>query len=797
MLFHIKRTVRNLWNNRLYSLLNLFGLATGMAAAMLIALWVQNELRFDSYHPNADNIWRLKTDLRINETETWNWGSTPLKTPELCAQTPGITATAQIMKPYGLSAVVQRGAELFDEKNYGFVGPGWFNMFQYDFAEGDASGFGERPNDMLITESLAAKIFGRRSALGATLRMDSVDYVIHGVLRDPRPESSFRENMLLPIEAWLKRGNYRKNDESWNNFNYTTFIELRPDASPEAAGAQLTQLLTEAKQDSNITLKLGALRDLHFDRSLKDDLFDKGSRRSVTAFSLIGALILLMAAINYVGLTTARAQTRAREAGIRKVVGASKAGLFAQFLGESALLASASGAIALILVHLSLPMFSELAGRSFSLPWNSALPWLLLGGTTLATIALSGIYPALLMAGFNPIQALRGQGATPARSLFRQSLVVAQFAISVALLIATIVIGKQRAYIQNKDMGYDRDQIFTFAINWSLQRSLGVERSKTMVQNIDQTLRNSTTIAGLSQANDSPVHLQSTHSGSVKFDGLAEDAKPTVSILATDAYFADLFKLQLAEGRWFERGNKSDENNYVLNETAARQLGLPKPWLGQRFSLYDTEGLVIGIVKDFHFLPLHEKVPPLVAHNMPQWHGNFFVKTHPGKSKEALAVAESAWKAWFPNYPFKYTFLSEDFNRMYENEQRAASLFNLFSGIAGLLACLGLFGLATFVAVQRTKEIGVRKVLGASVTGITRLLTFDFLKLVLIAVLVAIPPAYYFMQQWLQDFAYRISLEWQIFALAGLIAVLVAFLTVGVQSVRAALADPVNSLRNE
>lgn len=795
---HTKLIFRNLWRNRLYTGLNLTGLAIGMAAAMLIALWVQNELRFDQYHQRADNLYRINTDHRIDAQETWHWALTPLKITELCAQTPGVVATAQLMRPVGLSMVLQRGAELFDEDQFAYVGPGWFETFDYAFAEGSAAGFGERPNDLILSESIAQKIFGKRSALGATLRIDSTEFVVYAVMNNPRSESSFQEHVILPQEAWLKRGNTRENDAQWGNFNYHTFAELKQGVQPGLVAAQLTKLLTEVRQDTNVNLRLCALSDLHFDQEIKEDHIEKGSKRSVATFALVGLLILLMAAINYVSLTTARAQTRAQEAGIRKVIGANRRHIFGQFLAESAVLTAGAGILALLMVQTALAAFSKIAGRDFELPWTSPLPWLLFGATLLGTVMLAGIYPALLMTRFQPLKVLRGGGTNgSSRSSLRQSLVVAQFTISIGLLISTIVIGRQRAFIQNKDMGYERDQIFTFSINWRQYRDLGEKRGESMLNALKQTLQQSSAVAGITRASESPVHILGSHSGSVRFDGLPEQESPTVSKIDVDDDFADLFGLKLAEGRWFEPGNKADEQNVVLNETAARKLGLPEPWLGQRFSIYGQDGRVIGLVRDFHFLPLHQSITPLVICSSQQWLGYFFIKTQPGKSTEALTVTESVWKQWFPGYPFKYTFLDDDFNQMYEQERRAGVLFNLFSGITILLAGLGLFGLATFVAVQRAKEVGVRKVLGASVAGIVLLLSKDFLKLVVVALVLAIPLAYYAMQHWLQDFAYRIELEWWMFAAAGVAALLTALFTVGFQSVKAALADPVKSLKND
>ncbi len=789
--------LRNLWRNRLYSGLNITGLAISMSAVVLIALWVQNELRFDQYHRNVDLIYRIHTDLKISDTETWYWGNTPLPIAKLLDQTPGVAFKTQIFNAG--ERVVHRGNESFRLKDIAYAGEGWFDLFTYEVAEGSIKNFGQNPNEAIITEKTAEKIFGRHSALGNQITIDSTDFVVQAVIRNPRPESSFRDDVILPVSAWLKQRNNRENDESWNNFNYSTFVELRPEAVPADISQQLTQLLAVAKEDSSIVLHLEPLTAMHFDQSLKDDVYERGNIKSVWAFGLIGALILLMAAMNYISLTTARAQVRAREIGIRKLVGADKSSLFGQFLKESGVLALIAGAIALLIVYLTLPWFNDLADRNFTLNWTTPLPWLLFGGTIGVSVLLSGIYPALLLAGFQPMKALRGQLGRDGRqrSVFRQGLVVVQFTVSIALLICTIVIEQQRAFIQQKNMGYDRAQTLNFGVDWEQERTLGHKKFLQVRDALLHDLSQQSTVVGVSLANQSPVHIKSTHSGSVKFDGLPEDAHPTVSQLSADARFKDVLGLQMKEGRWFEENNISDLNNVVLNETAARQLGLPQPWLGQRFGFQDREGQVVGIVQDFHFKPLHTEIVPLVVFNNPEWRREFFVKIQPGQTANAIAAVERIWKNYFPGQPINYTFLDEQFEKMYRTEQRAGALFRLFAGIAIFIACLGLFGLATFVATQRTKEIGIRKVLGASVAGITGLLAKDFLWLVVIATMLASPLAWLVMQEWLSSFAYRIGLQWWMFAGAGALAVLIAGCTIGIQSIRAARANPVNSLRSE
>lgn len=788
----LKRSIRSLWHQRLYSLLNLSGLAIGMAAAMLITLWVQNELRFDRYHPQASNIWRVETN-HLPRNATIRYAGSPLKTTAFQQKIPGILSMTQLKEPDPRRVVLHHGTELYSEDKVAFVGPGWFNMFDYSFVEGSAAGFGDRPNDIILTESLARKIFGEQPAIGSVLRIDSIDFSVYAVLCDPRTESSFRQRVLLPLEAYLREGDHRKNDASWNYCRYTSFVKLHPDVRPGEIEIQLDQELFAATQDSTFHMQLGPLTGIHFDQNIKGDLFEKGSLQMVWTFALIGLLILGMAAINYISLTTARAQTRAREVGIRKLVGASKTSLFGQFLQETILLAGLAGIISIILVHSALPWFNTLADNHFELEWTSPLPWLLLGSGVVCAVLLSGIYPALLMAGFKPMMVLRGEGhISGKRSVFRQGLVVFQFAVSVALIICTIIVGQQRSYIQNKDMGYDRAQIFTFEMAPNF-----LDTGASNLEAFEQTLRQSTAVEGLSRASESPIHIERKRFGPFKLDGLPLVETSNVTQLNADIHFGQLFDIQMAEGRWFEPGNKSDFHNVILNETAARQLGLPQPWLGQHFGFDGFDGNVIGLIRDFHFLPLYESIPPLVIFNEYDWRGYFFVKTRPGQSKQALETTERLWKQWYPEQPFEYSFLDENFNRMYRAEQRTAILFNLFAGIAIFLSCLGLLGLATFMAVQRTKEIGIRKVLGASIWGITTLLTRDFLKLILIAFLLAAPVAYWIMAQWLGGFAYRIEMRWWMFGLSGLLALILACSTVGFQSVRAALADPVKSLRSE
>jgi putative ABC transport system permease protein len=792
---YIKVVFRNFYRYPLYAGINLVSLTVGMAATLLIGLWVQNELRFDQYHKRADQIWRVTTDLRINPTDYWHWSSSPLKLAELAAQVPGVEQTAQVKMVPEIELTLWKGPQYFSSKCPMWVSETWFKTFDYKLKEGSLDLFFEKPTQMLLSESKAREIFGNHAAVGQTLRMDTLYYTVCGVLADPSPQSSYQHEVVMPISQGLMIASERKSAESWSNFNYSAFVELHPSADPKAVATQLTELLHTAKGDSNIVLGLQPLSEIHFDTVYQDDL-RKGSRSTVHIFALIGLLLLAMACVNYVSLTTARASARASEIGIKKVNGARNGHIFGQIFAESAVLAVSAAALALLLVNLSMPVFNQLTEQNFHFDLQSGFLRYLLGGTLAATLLLAGLYPAWLLSRFQPMSIIRNKGGSAAgRSSFRQGLVVMQFVISAALLACTVVIWQQRQYIQNKPLGYDRGEVFTFRMGWQVWRDIGFERAGVVRDAMRQALQNTSSVAQVSIGSDSPVNLQSTHSGSVKFDGLAEDAAPTVSQLSVDAQFADMFRLEMLEGRWFSADSEADKSNVVLNETAARELGLRQPWVGQRFGFHGAEGQVIGVLRDFHFQSLHNKITPLVIQMDDAF--QFFVKPQPGSTQKAVAAAEQLWKANFPDAPFRYKTLDDTFDQLYGNEQKASLLFQIFTVLAIFISCLGLFGLSVFAVERRTKEIGIRKVLGASVAGITGLLARDYLKLVLIAIVIASPVAFYFMQKWLSDFAYRIDLQWWMFAGAGVMAIVIALLTVGFQSVRAALANPVKSLRSE
>lgn len=787
---YLKIAGRNLWRNKLYSLLNLTGLSVGLAASLLILLWAQNELSFDTYHSLAQQTYRVTNTLKMSD-EPWVWSNSPLLLRDAAQrEVPGVERVACFKKPWQ-AMTFRVGNELRSEENVAFVDSTWFSAFDYRFRLGDPKQALADPNSLILTESKARSWFGNsEAAVGKVVRLDSANLVVRAVLHDNPPNSSFRFDVLMPVAAALRRQD-GDNDQEWNNFNYQVFLQLKPGVQPAKIASQLTRLYQVYKKDSTVTASLILLKDIHFDTRFQNDELSKGNRRTVMTLGLVGLLILVIASINYVNLATALASQRTKEIGVKKIIGADRSRLFAQFLSETTLLIVLAGALALGIIVLCLPLLSEFTEHQFTLDFRNGTFWLFLLGSSGLTVILSGVYPSLLLSSLDPVQAIKGNNVLSMRNgRFRQGLVVMQFTISIVLIVSTFVIFRQLRYAQTQDPGYQREHIVTFQIPFSSQAANAREYIK-------QRLRGLPGVAGVTSANQPIIDIKSTHSGSLNWKGRPDDYKPTVSQFSVEPETQALFGLKLAQGRWFVRSQKLDTANVILNETAVRTLGLKAPVIGQWFEFQSRRGQIIGVAKDFHFRSFREKIEPMVLFFNPGWQSQIFVKIQPGSVPKLIAEAERIWKERLPDKPFAYTFLDDSFNRLYRAEQKAGQLFNVFALVAILISCLGLFGLATFSAERRTKEIGIRKVLGASVAGIVALLSKEFLQLVVVAIVLASPIAWYAMNEWLQDFAYRIDIAWWVFALAGLLAVGIALLTVSFQSIRAALANPVKSLRAE
>lgn len=793
---YLRTAFRTLTRNASTSLLNLLGLSVGMTAAVLIFLWVDNEMTFDSYHKDAGRIYRLTTNMT---REKWVWATTPLPLAQHLRTDLASAEAVACMQPSNQTNI-HLGSDIVEEKNAAYVDTGWFSLFHYDFIAGGPSAFNRHPFSLILTQSKARKYFGDRDAIGQTLLIDSTPYQVAGVVRDLPANSSFQQDMLIPVEALLSDSAERKYDMKWGNYDFLTFVKLRPAASPVAAGNAISGIVKKNNPHAgDDVISLTALKDMHFETSLNIAAnIPHIDRKTVYIFSILGIFLLLIACINYVNLTTARASLRAREVGIRKIVGAGKKSLFSQFLVESLTVSILSLALTLVLVTLAMPMFRQLTGTNMHNPLAAPDTWKIIGGTLLAATLLNGIYPALLLSSFQPLNVLKGQTLINFKDVsLRKGLVVLQFTFSIVLIASTIIIQRQLQYIQHTSPGYDRSQVFTFRIPWTMMHGKKDDEMSVLTGRIKQQLTAYPAISSVSFASQSIVALQSSNSGSANWDGKDPDYMPTVFQLSADESFKDIMQMQMAQGRWFDPQQTTDRHNFILNETAVDLFNMHKPVIGQRFIFQQDTGIVIGVVKDFHYASLHKQIGPLAIMDRPSWQGMVYVRTIPGKATEALGAAHAVFSQLAPDRPFDYNFLDDSFNNLYKADTRTSRLILLFSAIAVLISCLGLLGLAAFTAQQRVREIGIRKVLGATAANILTLLSRDFVKLVIISVAAATPIAWWTMHGWLQDFAYHIPLTPWVFAGAGVLALTIAIITVATQTIRAARANPVKNLRTD
>jgi putative ABC transport system permease protein len=797
---HFKHAWRNFWKHRATGFINITGLSVGMAAAVLIFIWVQNELSFDKHEPDAANIFRIKNYLSLDKTTTWIWEASPYQVGEAVKkQLPEVETVARIMPVTYEPVYFNINGEFFPEEKAAYVDEKWFDIFKSDFISGNTTAFNQHPFSIILSESKAKKYFANQDAIGKTIKIDSNNYQVQAIIKDAPANSSFKFDAYIPVAARFMDANGRKNMLQWGNFNYLTFLKIRPGTNLKTVSGKIKGILEANRKEKNLAIGLTPLTSLHFENDLQHSSIIHGDKKVVYIFVVLGVLLLLIACINYVNLTTARASLRAKEVSVKKIVGADRAQLFMQFVAESALVSVMALILTIIIVTACLPSFNSFTDRNFSLSVTSGYLWIILLATLLGTIVLNSIYPALLLSSFKPLNTFRGTSVLRLKDVaLRKALVVVQFTFSIFLIVGVITIYRQLAFIRNHNPGYNREQVMSFDVSYNLIKKHNDKQQATFMTTIKQSLLSQAAIESVSLTNfESVLNNNSSSSGSSNdWDGRPTDFVPPITFMSVDYDYTNIVNLKMAIGRWFLQGN-SDKHNVILNETAAREFNLHKPYVGQRFIAQGDTGRVIGIVKDFNFRSFHEKITPLVIRNADEWCTNIQVKVAPHKQKDAITAAQAIWKANFPGEPFSYKFVDQEFDNLYRSDAKSSGLMSVFAIIAVIISCLGLFGLAAFTAEQRGKEIGIRKVLGATVSGIVSLLSVDFVVLVIVALVIASPLAWWLMNIWLQNFAYRVELQWWVFMLAGLISVMIAFITVSFQAIKAAVANPVKSLRSE
>lgn len=802
---YFKMAWRNLRRYPVISFINIFGLTVGIACCILISAYIVRELSYDKYHKNADNIYRLNRTFRNQE------GAVSLRlaavAPPFGHYMPGEFPEIQKMTrmlPLNFTPMMYQEKRFNEGKIY-VADEHLFEVFDVEVKRGNPASALRDPYSIMLTEEMAKKYFGNEDPMDKAIRFNNLfDFKVTGIYQSFPSNSHVRPEMLLSFTTLRDTLVYGEEGlrTNWGNNAFLTYFVLPSGVDITKMEARFPAFLDKHMQASYApmlpskmtSLHLQKLTDIHLRSNLDDEAGLNGDIRRVYIFSAVALFILLIACINYMNLSTARSALRAREIGIRKVVGAQKKELITQFLSESVLFCWISTLLAFGLAFLILPWISRVTGQELSLSWILRPEIILLFLATPFVLGLlAGVYPALFLSSFQPVKTLKGLFKAAGSNIsFRKVLVVSQFSISIILIITTIIVFQQLKYIQSKSLGYDRDKVITMGV------------SNEMVENMEAfrtELTNNAIVKTMSRSSRVPTGRLLDNTGAATQSG--DSMRPVtidIKYIFTDFDFADTYGLEMASGRYFSRDFGNDSASFVLNEKAITALG----WkaddaIGRPFQYGSRKGQVIGVVKDFHFESLHQDIIPMVFW-MPlnnQGGGRLSIKIAGNDIRGSLASLESVWKKHFPSTPFEYTFVDENYQRLYEAETRQASLFSFFSAVAILIACLGLFGLSAFSISQRIKEIGVRKVLGASVKQIVVLLSTDFLKLVLIAALIAFPLAWLAMSNWLDNFAYRIGIAWWVFIVAAILAALIALLTISYLAIRAALSNPVKSLRTE
>jgi len=786
---YFKIAFRNLIRQKSFSVLNIAGLAVGMAASILILLWVQNEKSYDRFHRHADQIYRITAVATDDFKAAVNAAGMPAAVQ---AEISSVKKTVRLSHPS--KKTFEYGDKKFEEIRGFYVDSTFFDVFSFSLVSGDIKTALQRPDAILLTENLAKKYFGNASALGKTLKIDNEKLLtVTGVLANTPTNSHLQFNYLMPMAAIAQTDSDLIND-TWDNFNFYSYLLFDQDFNPSKAHLlslekQINELYSAHVSDQKITFHLQPLTDIHLHSHLQIELSENGNSQYVYILFIVAIFILIVACINFMNLSTARSAKRAKEVGLRKVVGAARGQLIGQFLGESILIAFLSLFIAVGLVWLALPAFNDLAGKELGISLFDGKMTLTLISIAFLTGLISGSYPALFLSGFQPVKVLKGRMSLGGRGnlIFRNTLVVLQFAVSIILLIGTVVVYNQLQYIKNMNLGYERSNLLYVPIRGSISNKLDAYKNE---------LAQNPLTANFAFTNIVPTNVMSG-SFDVVWEGKDPNTQPVIPNLDVSEHFFKVFQMNMAAGRAFSKDFKGDSSNYIINEKLVKMMGLSAAEaIGKPIALWGNKGTIIGVVKNFNFKPIQQAIEPLIM-RLNNYGGNVVIRTQPGTTEATIKALEKMNTTLSPESPFSYGFLDQDLDNLYKGEQRMGSLFNLFALLATFISCLGLYGLSAFMAEQRFREIGVRKVLGATVFSVVYLLSRNFIRLVLIAILIAMPIAWYTIESWLNGFAYRINIGWMVFIASAFTTVAIALLTISYESIKAARSNPVKSLRSE
>ncbi|WP_431211248.1 ABC transporter permease [Puia sp. P3] len=787
---YLRSAIRNIIRHRSYSAINISGLAIGMASSIFILLWVRNELSYDKFNTNADHIFRITADASGFKAAV-NCAGMP---SGLLAAIPDIRNAVRLSHRHTILLDAGNNRK-FEEKNTFYADSTFLDIFSFSLIAGDRKTALLRHDAILLTATAAKKYFGTVNAIGHTLKKDNGSYVtVTGVLANIPSNSHLQFDCILPMSSIVAEDDDLKNNV-YTNFNFYSYVLLNPQSATTPAA--LTKLGQQADQvyqqhvprnQFKVNFQFQPLTSIHLDTPLQVDFPGHGNRQYVNVFFIVAIVILLVACINFMNLATARSARRAKEVGLRKVVGALRGQIVRQFLGEALLISFLALLLAIGLVWSLLPLFNDLAQKDLRL--NLTDGYLLLGllAITLLTGFLAGSYPALFLSGFRPAKVLKGNlAAATGAPLFRNALVVVQFVVSIVLLAGTFAVYNQLNFIRSRNMGFDKENLLYVPMTgeiWGKQKALRTE-----------LLQNPLT-SNYAIVSEIPINIISGHLNT-QWEGKDPHSQIVIPSLDISESFISLFHMKIISGRDFSTSFRADSSNFIINETAARIMNqTAASVIGKPFTMDDIKGTIIGVVKDFNFKPIHQTIEPLVM-RLNNWGGNIVVRAQAGKTEATIKAMEKIYHTLNPAYPFNYNFLDQDLASQYKGEQQMGNIFKLFAFLAIFISGLGLYGLSAFMAQQRTREISVRKVLGASTFNIVYLLTTGFTRLILIAVVISVPLSLFAIQQWLESFAYHVQIGWPVYFLSSAAALFLAWLTVSFETIKAAFTNPAHSLRSE
>jgi len=793
---YLKIALRNIKRQKGYSFINITGLAVGMACCILIMLWVQDELSFDRFHENVSSLYRVARETEQNNKVVYRATVPSLLGPALKNEIPEITRSTRLAFQEG--RIIKYGDKRFTNDMVAYADPDFLEMFTFPLIKGNPQTALTEKFSVIITEKMSQKYYGADSPLGTNISIDRIDFAVTGIMKNLPLNSHIQFDFLLPFDARSDR--IKKIVDSWRVSVYNTYVQLQDRPDFPAVNSKITDFLRN--QDPYHQRKLGHLSlqpitRIHLFHDIEDYSKGHGDIKYVYLFSALALLILIIACINFMNLTSARSVDRAKEVGIRKVVGAQRNGLIKQFIGESVIFVFISFILGITFVGLSLPVFNTWLQKQLTLSvFDGGYVLPVLVSILIITGVIAGIYPALILSSYMPVKVLKGHFKKGKAGIqFRRILVIVQFVVSISLIISVLIIYNQLEYLRNKDLGFDKKDLIYSRMTGNIRKNY---------ESIRNELLSEPSILSVS-AGTSPTTMFNGIS-SVKWEGQETGIGVEIDGLPVYYGFFETLGMKIVQGRSFSREFPSDiQGGFIINEEVARLISTDSP-VGKIFSFtsYDNqlkmvnhEGTIIGVIKDFHNMSLHDNARPVVMYLSDTELHELCVRINPEYPSEAIAFIKEVWNKYESRSPFEYHFLEDTVGGFYNNEQKLGTILNFFTILAIFISCLGLFGLAAFTAEQRTKEIGIRKVLGSSVSGIISLLSREYIILIIFSNIIAWPLAYIAMNTWLQNFAYRITIGLRLFILSGLLALIIAVLTIGYQAIKAAGANPVDSLKYE